>query len=267
MKDYIQTDQQLHWLCQTIAKANRTFVPAKADDSHTNLYFDSLGNRIVGRWIEIPAGSMMFVINLSNLRFEWLNSNYQTVSSFNTIGKKLEVAEREIAENLVDIGLNPDGFTDALHYEIPDYSFTDLDIQPLSEESVEEWIYFRSLANKVCSILLGYLQIESEIRIWPHHFDTGIYAVTKEGAGIGCGLAMSDTLIGGPYFYMSGYPASGSLDYTNLPVFLKGRWETGEGWKGAVLPLSDIKKLPLDEYKDVINDYLLKAANWFIERN
>ncbi len=52
MQAYIKTDRQLHWLSQVIAKINRTYVPKKNDDSHTNLYFDNLGKRITGRWID-----------------------------------------------------------------------------------------------------------------------------------------------------------------------------------------------------------------------
>ena len=46
MKTYNKVDQQLHLLCQVIGKANRTFVPDKADESHTNLHFDPWGNKI-----------------------------------------------------------------------------------------------------------------------------------------------------------------------------------------------------------------------------
>lgn len=35
-------EEKIHQLAQIIAKANRTLVPAQADDSHSNLYFDSL---------------------------------------------------------------------------------------------------------------------------------------------------------------------------------------------------------------------------------
>ena len=264
MKEYIKTDQYLHWLSQTLAKANRTFVPEIADDSHTNLYFDWLGNRIVGKWIETENGKIMLAINLSNLQFEWLNASYQTIASFETIGKTIQDVERNIEKHLPELGLNPDGFTENLHYEIPDYPFTSEAIQTISKHSMGEWIYYRNLANKVCTVLLGHLQMDGEIRIWPHHFDTGIYVVTNNGMGIGFGLAMSDTMVGGPYFYMSGYSASGSLEYSGLPSFLKGKWEVENGWKGAVLPLSELKQLPSTQYKEVINNYLLNAVNWFI---
>lgn len=266
MKEYIKTDQQLHWLCQTIAKANRSFVPSKADDSHTNLYFDSLGNRIDGRWIDTEKGKIMFTLNLSNLQFEWLNSAYRVVSSFKTTGKKIASVEKEIADQLVEMGMRPNGFTDKLHYETPDYSFVSEAIHAINEQDLEEWKDFRNLANELSLVLLGFLQIEGEIRIWPHHFDTGIYAVSYDGMGIGFGLAMSDKLAGVPYFYMSGYPASGSLEFKDLPSFSKGKWEIGVSWKGAVLPLSELKQLPKKEKYMVINDYLLKAVNWFLTR-
>lgn len=266
MENYTRTDQYIHWLCQVITKANRSFVTANTDDSHTNLYFDWLGNRIAGRWIETEKSKILLTLNLSNLQFEWLNSTYQTVASFTTIGKKLDEVENEIAGQLGEMGLNSDGFTDKLHYKIPDYPFTNEAIKPVSEKDMRGWIYFRNLANKVCLALLGHLQLEGEIRIWPHHFDTGIYVVTNEGTGIGFGLAMSDSMVGDPYFYMSGYPASGLLEFNDLPALSKGKWEIGEGWKGAVLPLSELKIIPLEKYKDVINDYLLKAVNWFINQ-
>ena len=123
MQAYNKTDQQLHWLSQTIAKANRTYVTSKPDDSHTNLYYDDLDNRILGRWINNGREQVMLTLNLETLDFEWLNSAKEVVLSFSTIGKVTKDIENEMAESLPDIYLNPDGFTDKLHFEIPDYPF------------------------------------------------------------------------------------------------------------------------------------------------
>jgi len=266
LKNYIKTDKQLHWLCQTIAKANRSFVPKKADDSHTNLYFDSLGNRITGRWIEAPKGKFLLTLNLANLQYEWLNSSYKTVAFFTTIGKHIQVVEKEIAGHLEEFGLKTEGFTDKLHFEIPDYFLTSEAIQAIGEPDLQEWKYYRNLANEACNLLLGYLQLEGEARIWPHHFDTGIYIITNEKMGIGFGLAMSDALIGSPYFYMSGYPASRTLEYKNLSDLSLGRWKTGKGWQGAVLPFSELSKIPKKEHQNAINIFLKEAADWFLEK-
>ena len=52
MQEYNNIDKKIHQLSQIIAKVNRTFVPKKADDSHTNFFFDPLSHRLYGRWIK-----------------------------------------------------------------------------------------------------------------------------------------------------------------------------------------------------------------------
>jgi hypothetical protein len=266
MENYISTDQYLHWLCQVITRAGKSFVSEKSDDSHTNLYFDPLGERIVGRWIETEKGNIMLTLNFSELQFEWMNSDYQVIALFPTIGKMITEVEQDIENKLSDLGLARGGFSDKLHFEIPDYPFKTDPIQSVPDQYMKEWKDIRNLANKACSLLLGYLQIEGEIRIWPHHFDTGIYVVTNKNMGIGFGLAMSDVMVDGPYFYMTGNHPSEDLKYKNLPEFSSGSWLRGENWNGAVLPLSELNDLQGEEYKALIFDYLMKAVNWFLNQ-
>lgn len=264
MQEYNKTDKQLHWLCQTIAKANRTYVTSKPDDSHTNLYYDDLDNRIVGRWINNGRRHIMLTLNLETLDFEWLNSSKEVVQSYTTIGKVASAIENEIQAGLPEIFLNPNGYTEKLHFEIPNYSFAGEPISPISEESMHEWKTYRKLANVLCGLVLGYLELEGEIRIWPHHFDTGIYVEVGQRVGIGFGLAMEDNMAGDPYFYLSGYPIHGTLDYIDLPSLENGRWEVGEHWKGAILPLGELTSGIFEENRNVISDYLLKSINWCI---
>ena len=174
MQEYSNSDRHIHWLSQVLAKVNRAYVPEQEDDSHTNLYFDDIGKRILGRWIDGPKGKMI-------------------------------------------LGLD----------------------------------------------MLGYLQAESEIRIWPHHFDTGIYTMVSDNLGLGFGLAMKDALLGEAYFYISGYGAESPLEYQNLPNLSAGRWESGEQWKGAVLPLSDLPDSSHEEAIQVIRSFIKEATDWF----
>lgn len=85
MSAYHQIDQQLHLLCQIIAKANRTFVPKKEDDSHTNLYFDHLGQRIFGRWIEGEDRKVIMCLNLDKQTFEWRDDALQLLQDLSLI--------------------------------------------------------------------------------------------------------------------------------------------------------------------------------------
>lgn len=264
MNTYTKTDQQLHLLSQILTKANRTFVAPKADDSHTNIYFDFLGNRILGRWIKSSNGNVILSLNLDNLTFEWLNSSQNTIASFNAVGRTIVEIEDEISNHLSEIGLNKDGFTDKLHFEIPEYSFAKKAVESTTAHDLDHWKHFRNMANQASSFLLGYLQIDGEIRIWPHHFDTGIYVVSEKGMGIGFGLAMEDTLIGAPYFYMSGYPAQGSIEFNNLPKFSTGKWETSPTWQGAVLPLDELINISEKLQIEAVNSYMVKAVNWYL---
>jgi hypothetical protein len=264
MENYNKTDQQLHWLSQTIAKANRTYVTSRPDDGHTSLYYDDLDNRIVGRWINNGREHMMLTLNLQSLHFEWLNSAKEVVQSVATIGKKTGDIENEIAADLTNIFLNSQGFSDGLHFKIPKYPFASKPVAAIDEEDILEWKTYRKLANVLCGLVLGYLELEGETRIWPHHFDTGIYVEIGQKLGIGFGLAMEDSIAGAPYFYLSGYPIHGILEYNELPALANGRWEVSERWKGAILPLNELSSGIFEENREVITDYLLKSINWCI---
>ncbi len=242
MKNYTNTDQKLHLLCQIIAKANRTFVPAKKDDSNTNLAYNMPKNRIEGRWIKAPSGKIILSLNLSNFQFEWIDEQNTVLDSFPSIGFTMEKIENEIDKGLDNLGLHSDTFKEPMHYKIPEYSFLNDPITPISYDEIRLWKMFRGLANVACDNLMSYLKSKSEIRIWPNHFDTGIYIEPNTQIGIGFGLAMEDSLVGAPYFYFSGYGLNGyTIDYTNFQVLEIGKWIEEENWKGAILSLQDLK--------------------------
>ena len=263
MQAYIDTDQHLHWLCQIIAKANRTYVPPVADDSHTNLYYDSLGQRLSGRWIDNGRQPIMLTYNLANSRLEWVNNALQPLVSFTTIGRPATDIENEIAENLPALNLYPVGFTEPLHFEITSYPFAGEPLKELSEEGLQAWTTFRQLANEVAAAMLGHLQVPGEVRIWPHHFDTGIYFEIPGKPGIGFGLAMADSLIAVPYFYLAGY-AEKAPDYNTAPALGSGEWLVQENWQGAILPLDRINSLPAAGQHQQVAHYALQALNWYL---
>ena len=159
------------------------------------------------------------------------------------------------------MGLKKEGFRDKLHFEIPVYPFLNDPFESFDLKSRDNWEYYRSMANLACSELIGYLQVVGEIRIWPHHFDTGIYVEPNGNTGLGFGLAMEDSMVGGPYFYFSGYRLNGEgFDYENAPHLVTGKWMISENWKGAVLPLSELKK---DDSRK-ISTFLKEVSQWFL---
>ncbi|RNC80007.1 MAG: hypothetical protein ED557_12815 [Balneola sp.] len=257
---YIQTDQRIHYLSQILAKAGRTFIPKKEDDSHTNLYFNAEKNWIEGRWIETSNGNIKLVLRITDFCMLWVDEKEETIHTVSSV-KKLE---QEVISQLSKIphqyGLDTASFSDPMHFEIPDYSFKGFEYQMINRHNLDEWMQWRSLGNKACERVLGMLKVDGDIRIWPHHFDTGIFVQTKERMGIGFGLAMQDIKVESPYFYMSGYPAIGSLVYENLPEIEKAEWITSGEYKGVVLPVTDF-----EETSTELDKYIEKALGWFLK--
>ena len=188
MSLYNDTDKQLHWLSQVLAKAGRTFIPAESDDSHTNFSFDPLSERLYTRWIPSSTGNIILALCLKSQTFMWLDEHLNILRQVNSIGRSIDNVEHEISEGMV-MAVEPlTEFSKPMHYVIPDYGYSQDSIPEISKEGLHLWMLRRRLANMICSELLGLLQAHAEIRIWPHHFDTGFYTqvTSKVSNGFGC---------------------------------------------------------------------------------
>lgn len=261
MNAYNHIDQHIHQLSQIITKANRTFVPKQADDSHTNLYFDSIARRVYGRWINAEKGNIILALNLQSFSFEWINDTLKVIQIHSIQGKTSSKIEQSIADALPEIGLRAKDFRNDLHFKISEYPFLNEPFSNFEAKDLTQWEHYRSLGNKACFALLGLLQATSEIRIWPHHFDTGIYIEPTKKIGLGFGLAMEDNMVGYPYFYFSGNGLNGYvIDYNNAPELKLGQWIINDNWNGAVLPLPYIKQ----RNTKAIQDFLKAVALWFL---
>lgn len=266
MLDYNEIDKSIHQLCQIIAKANRSFVLKEADDGHTNLYFDPLTNRILGRWINLGKQSVILALDLYGFEFQWLNKSLHKLASISIEGKTSEEVELEIVDTLPEIGLenvgvNKISFIEPLHFEIPEYTFAKTSFTEFPESAVRMWSDYRKYANEVCFLVLGYLQAESEVRIWPHHFDTGIYADYNQHVGLGFGWAMADSLVDQPYFYFSAYEKGELGIYSeSLPKLTYGEWHISSSWKGGVLSMDFIELLS----KNKVKTFVREVANVYL---
>ena len=267
MQEYIKVDQYLHQLVQVIAKANRTFVQEKEDDSHTNLYFDSLGEKIYGRWIKVQEKRIILALNLTAYTFEIIDEHFKKPVNFPINGQKIAGLEKVMRQGLDEIGLETSGFLAPLHFEITEYPFREKPFGLLPEAGLEHWKKIRKIANESCQHLLGFLQVEGEIRIWPHHFDTGIYIEPNADLGIGFGLAMADPMESSPYFYLYGYAlGSDELKFEDLPEIDTGRWEINENWKGAILPIDTFNSMNESEIMNLIFSFMISSVSWYLNQ-
>lgn len=265
MQEYTNTDRQLHRICQLIARVNRSYVPKKKDDSHTNLFFDPVGNQIMSRWVQTEQGRRILSLKLSVGRFEWLNEKFEALHTIKAFPVNWTKIEKEMAETLTAERLNVEPFFEELHYKIPNYDLQHPSIKGISEDGLKQWIHYRRLANNACSSLLGFLQSSGEARIWPHHFDTGVYTLINKKIGIGFGLAMKDSMLESPYFYLAAYPEKGVIiNYDNASHLSEGHWEINPHWKGAVLPIDELPVF-CGESEEKVNQFIFQALSWIFK--
>lgn len=110
-----------------------------------------------------------------------------------------------------------------------------------------DWAHWRTIANVALSELTTWSGQTSDVRIWPHHFDTGVYYAQTdterhEKAAIWAGYAVADSLCNEPYFYLSGYWRGQAINFTAAPALSVGEWRNASNWKRALLPVSSAGK-------------------------
>lgn len=131
----------------------------------------------------------------------------------------------------------------SFHYDFPYQIKDNFVFRLLDTNRLLELLNLRILAQSVLETFLKDENLNSEIRIWPHHFDTGAYAVFNDmsGKAVGLGLAVPDNLCRDHYFYISGYKGHEGIDTADFKPLSLGSWGVN-GFNGAILPAIEIDK-------------------------
>ena len=229
-----QTIQELHQAAQYLAAAGISFIEKKPDDSHTNVGWNIVDNSMV---THVFGNQNQLSINLSTVKIEWLNNG--SVSNEVPLNSKSHgeiiqwIADQAKANN---IGKS---FTYLFHYALPyqeiknDFRFS------LNAKSLMLIAKELTKAQKAFEQFLEGQKLASPIRIWPHHFDLGIYTKLKsENTFMGAGLAIPDSLVDDFYFYASGYKNGEAIATKSFEKMTNGDWR--KDWNGATIASCNI---------------------------
>ena len=244
--------EQIHFASQYLATAGKSFLTPRKDDSHTNLGYD-VDRQLLETW-SLNDAHLKLALDLKNFSIRWMgNEAPEFLLDGKTHGEVVTFLKNSAQQ--MDFG-SPYEFD--LHYELPfpwgiNYVFSLADPEKLIETA-----RLRAFAHRTLRSFLAKENLDSDIRIWPHHFDTGAFVVLKEsGKSVGLGMAIPDAVCDDHYFYISGYRGHQAIDTNNFENLVQGEWKAN-GFKGGVLPVSTASNdQAVAFFQEAFSSYLL----------
>lgn len=225
---------ELHHAAQIAVSAAISYVPARADDSHTALTWSTELGALTTEPIT-TAGGLRIALQIADLTLHAVRDG-RVMRSLSLPGHTIEEAHVWLKEVAKEAGLAPERLTARKHYTIPGHVVASG--APFSRRTQGEF----SELGRYWSNAAGYLeevarvtQGASPVRTWPHHFDiaTLIELTGEPRRTIGVGQSPGDESYREPYWYVGPYPYP-STDALP-PIEGGGHWHT-TGWVGAALP-------------------------------
>ncbi len=226
--------EQIHLAIQYLATAAISFIDKKEDDSHTNLGFSIASKTMSTRPLSEKGESLSF--SYDHFALTWKNTHEE--KSISLDGKThlqiLQWLEKTTAH------LSKTYHYD-LHYDLPysiDHNYT---YYRKDQNRLNELSQLRTLAQDTFENFLDDQVLVSEIRVWPHHFDTGGFVILENGIGVGFGLGIPDDVHDDYYFYIGGYQGHDAIDPKKFPPLTHGHW-VNTGFKGGILSVVGVDK-------------------------
>ena len=256
-----KTDELIHHASQFLAMIGKNFLDDEPDDSNTNLSFDSYQTCIKARTIIFDEQRIEAKINLPLWQLELYEDN-EKMASLPFLNQTKDSIFDFLQMEITKLGLEGNKLKFIDHYEIPQNELDDGKKFPaLDPASLVIWMHTRANAILILKKINRLMRLKSEVRIWPHHFDTGTYYPLSKQKSVGAGWAAADELCDTPYFYITGWDSTNAIDYQSIPNLSTGRWIIKEGWKGAVLELKEI--ITIDEQYKNINQFTNHIIKFF----
>lgn len=260
------TRQQLHQAIQNVAAVGRKFLPKSQQDKQATLTWVPGLSRLAGEWV---SGRLTFRSSFSLEAFAvyLVDQKVNTLASFDLEGQTQRQVMLWLEEQIGKLGLNAANLTMNLPYDLPEYP-TQLG-EPFHLEypdaALELSKYYHNAYISLRKIKLQ-LGIESEINVWPHHFDQAMEVILKDTGDpetdtrIMLGMSPGDGRFDSPYFYVSSWPFT---DISKGPKLSNNAIWVSEDWTGAVL----LSKHILDgDQAAIVEEFYNEASSELIKQ-
>jgi len=242
---------QFHEAAQFLAMLTHAFLPNASDDSHNNLLWQDGG--LKSRTIS-GKNDFYAQLNYSNFSIDLCTPEGKVLHSIALDYNGLEKVNTAVSTALEQMGFDKNKFKPITHFEIPDHPIKNGDtFSKPDSEVIAAIINLRTQAQKTLEFFASHIKEGLEVRVWPHHFDTGVYGtLDNQKDGIGMGWAIADSIHDEPYFYLSPYTNRQTVNYEN-----ERKWQ-GPGlfiqnsFTGATLSLDNYQSLTAEAQEKII---------------
>jgi hypothetical protein len=251
--------QQQHHASQFIALVGRHLIPQESDDSNTTMNYQVNEESLIGNPM---ANGLCVGLQLTDLILYIRDDKQCFLGEIALVGKTKQEVFSELKNKLSQLEGDTSNLKNELHYEIPAHPLEKgapfiIKDNKLFQESTS---YLHN-AEIILSELTTEFQNAAPVKVWPHHFDTGSFipfAYNDKGElsqSIGIGMAIPDSLINEPYYYLSFWSEQPVESFKVLSSLEVGKWIT-TGWNGGVLGLSEILQCSsADEQKALVRTF------------
>ena len=163
------------------------------------------------------------------------------------------------------MGLDTTILFSALEFKFPERLNAENMMELPDSKSIQLQNEVRTVANNACTELLDQFAQESEIRVWPHNFDTGVYCNYDNGLEQYAGYSPGDSEASeSPYFYNGFYNNGEKVIPKDYPGLEDGFWETKQ-WGGAILQLSAFDRPT--EFENNAAQFLANSTKTILDQN
>jgi hypothetical protein len=251
---------QLHHAVQLVVAAGISYLPARADDSHTNFEWLPRLQSLAGNALS-PDGFRL-AVRAPTLELLALDEDRE-VAHFPLSGETNDGALAWMRTLLHERGMDGERLTTQKHYEIPAHAVARGAPYMLERDAHSELARHYHDAWLITSRITDVMARASAPRCWPHHFDLATLisldaADAETRRTIGVGMSPGDDSYAEPYWYVGPYPRPPA---DRLPQLHHGRWHT-TGWLGAVLTASEVtREMDADRQRQRVERFSNEAVS------
>jgi hypothetical protein len=215
---------QAHFATQWLARAALAYIPARPDDSHSNLGWDDRFGGLVTH--ALPDGARLG-LNVADLTLTILDGAGADPSNTLALDGCRDAQVRAWLDGrMAARGLDPLALDATPPYEMPAPAGGAAYAAAHLAEFLGALAVWDSNANAALGVswleLIGRNLDAPPVRCWPHHFDFDTLVTLVPGRTMGVGFSPGDHFYDEPYFYVSLYPGPDVASLPRLPAI--GHW-------------------------------------------